>query len=104
MKKMCLLFLCLLISIIPVSALSYEREPSIEVLSISYLDPQKGITTPISSNYISKGEKILVITIYNSAVREKVEYSNLQESLFFNSREDMLFTAYNVELELEGNE
>ncbi|MCS7118490.1 MAG: S-layer protein [Archaeoglobaceae archaeon] len=102
MRKM--VFICLLLLILPVSALNYEREPKVEIVSISYLDPQKGITTPISSNYIDRGEKILVVTIYNSAVREKVEYSDIQESLFFNSREEMLFTAYNVEIELEGCE
>lgn len=103
MKK-AVLFIALMLLAIPVSALSYEREPNVEIVSVSYLDPQKGITTPINSIYIGKGEKILVITIYNPAVREKVEYSNPQESMFFNSREDMLFTAYNVELELLGTE
>lgn len=99
-----MLVLLLLLFAIPVSALSYEREPSIEIVSISYLDPQKGITSPINSNYIGKGEKILVVTIYNPAVREKVEYSNINEFMFFNSREDMLFTAYNVEIEVLSNE
>ncbi len=103
MKRMLLALLLLLLAI-PVSALSYERKPSIEIVSISYLDPQKGITTPINSKYVGKGEKILVVTIYNPAIREKVEYSNFNEYLFFNSREDMLFTAYNVEIELLGNE
>lgn len=96
--------LSLLLIAIPTSAVSYEREPDVEIVSVSYIDPQKGITTPINSNYLGKGDKILLITIYNPAVREKVEYSSLQESMFFNSREEMLFTAYNVELELLSNE
>ncbi|MCS7130572.1 MAG: S-layer protein [Archaeoglobaceae archaeon] len=90
--------------LIPVPALSYEREPSIEVVSVSYIDIQKGITSPINSNYLGKGEKILLITIYNPAVREKIRYDFIQEAMFFNSREEMLFTAYNVELELESND
>lgn len=89
--------------LLPVSALSYEREPSVEIVSLSYIDPQKGITTPLSSNHIGKGDKILVVTLYNPAIREKVRYDTLQEAIFFNSREDMLFTAYNVELELGGS-
>ncbi|MEM0202436.1 MAG: S-layer protein [Archaeoglobaceae archaeon] len=104
MKMKIALVLVLLLLAIPASALSYEREPSVEIVSVGYLDPQKGITTPINSNYIGKGDKILVVTIYNPAVREKVEYSDINEFMFFNSREDMLFTAYNVEIELLGNE
>ncbi|MEM1752413.1 MAG: S-layer protein [Archaeoglobaceae archaeon] len=97
--------LALIVAIlIPASALNYEREPSIEVLSVSYIDIQKGITTPINSNYIGKGEKILVLTIYNPAVPEKIQYDNSMEASFFYSRQDMIFTAYNVEVELEGNE
>ncbi|MCS7144191.1 MAG: S-layer protein [Archaeoglobaceae archaeon] len=98
------LFALLIAMLIPASAVKYEREPSVEIISVSYVDVQKGITTPISSNYIGKGDKILVVTIYNPAVREEVEYDNQLEAGFFNSREDMLFTAYNVELELIGND
>ncbi|MCX8172418.1 MAG: hypothetical protein N3D09_02245, partial [Archaeoglobaceae archaeon] len=81
----------------PVSALIYEREPSVEIVSVSYIDIEKGITTPINSNYIGKGEKILVITIYNPAIPEKIKYESQHEASFFYSREEMLFTAYNVE-------
>ncbi|MEM2120033.1 MAG: S-layer protein [Archaeoglobaceae archaeon] len=104
MKTKVALVLVFLLFAIPTSALSYEREPSIEIVSVGYIDPQKGITTPINSNYIGKGDKILVVTIYNPALRERVEYSDINEFMFFNSREDMLFTAYNVEIELLGNE
>lgn len=90
--------------LIPASALSYEREPSVEVVSVSYIDVQKGITTPINSNYIGKGEKMLVLTIYNPAIPEKVQYDNPMEASFFYSRQDMIFTAYNVEIELESND
>ncbi|MEM1579071.1 MAG: S-layer protein [Archaeoglobaceae archaeon] len=99
-----LLFALALLLVCPTMALSYERQPTVEVVSMSYVDIQKGITTPISSNYIGKGEKIIVITLYNPALREKVEYSSLQEAMFFNSREDMLFIAYNVEIELKCEE
>ncbi len=98
------IFLLLLLALIPVQALDYERKPDVEVLSLSYVDIQKGITTPINSNYIGKGDKILVITVYNPAVREKVKYINQTEASFFSPREDMLFTAYNVEFELIGND
>uniref|UniRef100_A0A7J2TJV4 S-layer protein n=1 Tax=Archaeoglobus fulgidus TaxID=2234 RepID=A0A7J2TJV4_ARCFL len=103
MKKISIL-LALLLAILaaPATALDYERKPDVEIMSISYLDPLKGITSPINSVHIGRGEKILVITLYNPAVREKVEYSNPYESMFFKSREEMLFTAYNVEIELIG--
>lgn len=104
MRSAIAVILLLVAGLIPVSALSYEREPSVEVVSVGYIDPQKGITTPINSNFIGKGEKILVITIYNPAVREEVQYNSLQEAMFFSSREEMLFTAYNVEVEVIGSE
>lgn len=98
------ILLLLLFALIPVQALDYERKPDVQVLSLSYVDIQRGITTPINSNYIGKGDKILVITVYNPAIREKVKYDNQMEASFFSPREDMLFTAYNVEFELIGND
>lgn len=102
--RLAAVFLFLLLVSIPACALKYEREPTVEILSVSYLDIQKGITTPINSNYLGKGEKMLVVTIYNPAVREEIRYDNILEASFFNSRQDMLFTAYNVEVELIGND
>jgi hypothetical protein len=103
MRAAVIILLLLLVSV-PVFAIKYEREPTVEVLSVAYLDIQKGITTPINSNYLGKGEKMLVVTIYNPAVIEKIEYDSIQEASFFNSRQDLLFTAYNIEVELIGND
>jgi len=98
------LLLLALFAVLPAYALDYERKPSVEILSVSVVDIAKGITTPVNSNYVGKGDKILVITVYNPALREDVEYSSQLEAGFFNSREEMLFTAYNVEFELIGND
>ncbi len=103
MRAAVVILLLLLISF-PVCAIKYEREPTVEILSLSYLDIQKGITSPINSNYLGKGEKMLVVTIYNPAVIEEVRYDSIPEASFFNSRQDLLFTAYNIEAELIGND
>ncbi len=74
------------------SALEYEDKPDI---AVSFY----------GSNYFQRGdEKTLVLTIYNDAKNVKIEYSNQLEAGFFAGRENMLFTAYNLELELEGND
>lgn len=98
------ILLTLLLVSIPACALKYEREPTVEVLSVSYVDIQKGITSPINSNYLGKGEKLLVVTIYNPAAVEEVRYDSVLEASFFHSRQDLLFTAYNIEAELIGND
>ncbi len=103
MRTAVILLLLLLVSI-PACALKYEREPTVEVLSVSYVDIQKGITSPINSNYLGKGEKLLVVTIYNPAMVEEVRYDSVLEASFFHSRQDLLFTAYNIEAELIGND
>ena len=75
-----------------VSALEYEDKPDI---AVSF----------VGSNYLDKGdEKTIILAVYNNAEREKVKYDDMGEAAFFSGREDMLFTAYNVVFELEGNE
>ncbi len=74
------------------SALDYEDKPDI---AVSFY----------GSNYFQRGdEKTMVLTVYNDAKNVKIEYSNQMEAGFFTGRENMLFTAYNVELTLEGDE
>ena len=76
----------------PVQALKYEEKPNVT----AYI---------VGSNYLDRGEqKTIYITIYNPAERKKVDYIDQEEAAFFAGREDMLFTAYNVEVKLEGNE
>ncbi len=94
MRKLALTLAALLLLTGIASALDYEEKPDI---AVSFY----------GSNYFQRGdEKNLVLTIYNDAKNEKIEYDplNLEEAVFFLGREDMLFTAYNVNLELEGNE
>lgn len=74
------------------SALDYEDKPNITVFLYG-------------SNYFERGdEKNIVLTVFNDAVNKKIEYANPNESAFFNGREDMLFTAYDIKLQLEGND
>ena len=76
----------------PVQALKYEEKPNVT----AYI---------VGSNYLDRGEqKTIYITIYNPAERKKVDYIDKEEAAFFAGREDLLFTAYNVEVKLEGNE
>lgn len=74
-----------------VYALDYEDEPDIT----AYI---------AGSNHFERGdEKTVMLVVYNPAEKKKVDYYDLSESMFFSNNENMIFTAYNVELELEGN-
>ncbi len=73
------------------SALTYEDKPNVT----AYI---------VGSNHLTRGNyEILNVVVYNPAERKKVDYAYEEESMFFSGRENMLFTAYNVELKLEGN-
>ncbi len=72
-------------------ALRYEEKPNIT----AYI---------AGSNYLDRGDQIINIVVYNSAERKKVHYFDEEESSFFSQNENMLFTAYNVEIELLDNE
>ena len=82
----------LTVSLTNVSALSYEDKPNVT----AYI---------AGSNHLVRGDyKTLNIVIYNPAERKKVDYFDVEESQFFSGREDMLFTAYNVNVTLVGND
>ncbi len=85
------LILSVILIIGNVNALKYEDKPK--------------ITAYISgTNHLTRGDyKTIYLTVYNSAERKKVCYFEKEEAMFFKD-ETMLFTAYNVELELVGNE
>jgi hypothetical protein len=86
-----------------VSALEYEEKPEIVVSGIYVLDPLT--KQPVSTNHIKRGDNVIVvISVYNDARREEVKYDTTEEAMFFSRDENMLFTAYNVKFELEGNE
>ena len=68
-------------------ALRYEEKPNIT----AYI---------AGSNYLDRGDQIINVVVYNSAERKKVHYFDEEESSFFSQNENMLFTAYNVEIEL----
>ncbi len=73
------------------SALTYEDKPNVT----AYI---------VGSNHLTRGDyEILNVVVYNPAERKKVDYIDEEESMFFSGKENMLFTAYNVELKLEGN-
>ena len=93
-KNVLLVFIVsfLVVAVIPVQALEYEEKPNVT----AYI---------VGSNHLDRGEqKTVYITIYNPAERKKVDYFDVEESSFFAGREDMFFTAYNVNLTLIGNE
>ena len=74
-----------------VSALTYEDKPNVT----AYI---------VGSNHLTRGDyKTINVVVYNPAERKKVDYANEEEAQFFSSKENMLFTAYNVRLTLEGN-
>ncbi|RLI80139.1 S-layer protein [Archaeoglobales archaeon] len=78
---------------------------STNVYALDYED-KPDITAYIAgSNHFERGdEKTVMLVVYNPAEKKKVDYSDLSESMFFSNNENMFFTAYNVELELEGND
>lgn len=74
--------------------------------ALDYEDKPHVVVSFYGSNYFQRGdEKTLILSIYNNAKNEKIEYdqSNPYEAMFFSGRENMLFTAYNINLKLEGN-
>ena len=73
-------------------ALDYEKKPEI----VAYI---------YGSSFFERGdEKNLVLVIFNDAWNEEIKYDDQKEAGFFNGREEMLFTAYDVQISLEGNE
>ncbi len=75
-----------------------------EVKALEYEDKPDITAYVVGSNHLDRGEqKTIYITIYNPAERKRVSYSDKEEAAFFVGREDMFFTAYNVEVKLEGN-
>ncbi len=74
-----------------VSALSYEEKPNVT----AYV---------VGSDHLIRGTNVLNVIVYNPAKRVKVDYFDQKEAMFFSGREDMLFTAYNVNITLVGND
>ncbi len=73
-------------------ALDYEKKPEI----VAYI---------YGSSFFERGdERNLVLVVFNDAWNEEIKYDYPEEAGFFNGREDMLFTAYDVQISLEGNE
>lgn len=91
MKQLVLVIAILVVLLGTASALDYEEKPDI---SVSFS----------GTNYFQRGdEKILTLVVYNDAKNEKVQYDNALEAGFFGDG-SMLFTAYNLNLKLEGND
>ncbi|MET1124006.1 MAG: S-layer protein [Archaeoglobaceae archaeon] len=96
--RVALLFLLLLAA--PVMALDYEEKPNVSVANVLVFNEFAQQFVP--TNHVGKGEKIVQILVFNDAKREKLEYDDVNEAMFF-SDESALFTAYNVRFELEGD-
>lgn len=91
MKQLVLVAIILLVLLGSASALDYEEKPDI---TVSFY----------STNYFQRGdEKTLILVVYNNAKNEKVQYDDAIEAGFFGDG-NMLFTAYNLNLKLEGND
>ncbi len=91
MKRLIALLIFLII-LSKASALTYEDKPT--------------VTAFISgSDHITRGDYITIyVTVYNPAEKKKVSYLDEEEAMFFSKNEDMIFTAYNVKIELLGND
>ena len=93
-SKLGISFLALLIIIsftASVQALKYEEKPHISV-------------SMVGSDQLAKGEeKTIILTVFNDAKRVRIEYKDEVEASFFKN-DEMLFTAYNLTLELVGND
>jgi len=85
-------FVLIILLALPAYALEYEKKPNI---AVSF----------VGSNYLHRGDqKTITLVVFNNATREKVKYDDVYEANFFSQNENMLFTAYDVKFELEGNE
>ncbi|WP_457549203.1 COG1361 S-layer family protein, partial [Archaeoglobus sp.] len=91
LKYICLVIILTILLADTVSALSYEEKPKVR----GYI---------VGTNHLVRGDCERVdVVVYNSAERKKVDYYDVGEAQFFAGREEMLFTAYNVNVTLEGN-
>ena len=69
-----------------------------------YIKEKPSVTVAIAgTNHLTKGTNVLTIIAYNPAKQKEIIYDNAEQALFFKGRETLLFTAYNVSFELEGN-
>ncbi len=80
-----------LISIGNASALYVKEKPSVTI-------------SVVGTNHLKRGINVLTIVAYNPAKQERIIYDNDEQAAFFKGRENLLFTAYNVSFELDGNE
>ncbi len=70
-----------------------------------YIKEKPSVTVTIAgTNHLSKGTNVITLIAYNPAKQERIIYDNTEQAMFFKGRENMLFTAYNVSFELEGND
>lgn len=90
MRYLAALVLIVLLAL-PAYALDYEKPD----IAVSF----------VGSNYLHRGDqKTITLVVFNNATREEVKYDDINEASFFSQNENMLFTAYDVKFELEGNE
>ncbi len=69
-----------------------------------YIKEKPSVTVAIAgTNHLIRGTNVITLIAYNPAKQERIIYDNAEQALFFKGRETLLFTAYNVSFDLEGN-
>ncbi len=69
-----------------------------------YIKEKPSVTVSIAgTNHLHRGTNVLTLIAFNPAKQERIIYDNPEQAAFFKGRESLLFTAYNVSFELEGN-
>jgi len=70
-----------------------------------YIKEKPSVVVSIAgSNHLKKGENVITLIAYNPAKNKRIIYDDTSQAMFFKGKEYMLFTAYNVSFELEGND
>ncbi len=91
MSRIPFLLLLLLLLTGVASALTYEDKPNVT----AYV---------LGSNHLMRGNyETIDLVVYNPAENKKVVYADEEEAQFFSGKENLLFSAYNVRLSLEGD-
>ncbi len=69
-----------------------------------YIKEKPSVTVSIAgTNHLKRGTNVITLIAYNPAEEKRIIYDNPEQAMFFKGRESLLFTAYNVSFELEGN-
>jgi len=78
---------------------------SLDTVQAIYIKDEPSVVVSImGTNHLKRGENVITLVAYNPAKERWIIYNDENQALFFKGKEHLLFTAYNVSFELEGNE